>query len=105
MFYFAIFLKDKILLQVHVSVKINLLLNFKGVLNNFEYHRFAACIQKRYGDFVKLRIKNKWALFVFHPDTAKEILLKKSKYPITGSLEVYRVYNEQKKLHPPMISL
>lgn len=76
-----------------------------GVLNNFEYHRFAACIQKRYGDFVKLRIKNKWALFVFYPDTAKEILLKKSKYPIVGSLEVYRVYNEQKKLHPPMISL
>lgn len=103
MFYFAIFLKDEILLQV--SVKINSFLNFKGVLNNFEYHRFAACIQKRYGDFVKLRIKNKRALFVFHPDTAKEILLKKSKYPITGSLEVYRVYNEQKKLHPPMISL
>lgn len=76
-----------------------------GILKNFEYHEFAACIQKRYGDFVKLRIKNKWALFVFHPDTAKDILLKKSKYPISGNLEVYRIYNEQRKLYPPMISL
>ncbi|XP_061169532.1 probable cytochrome P450 12d1 distal, mitochondrial [Saccostrea echinata] len=86
-------------------IGIMLLSQSQGGLKNFEFHKFAAQMQKQYGDIVKLRIKRKWGIFVFHPDIAKEVLEKHTKLPVTSGVEVYKVYSEHKKLYPALGNL
>lgn len=76
-----------------------------GELKNFEFHRFAAHVQQLYGDFVKLRIKDKWNIFVFHPDIAKEIFKINIKNPYRPGVDVFREYSKNRKQYPSLANL
>lgn len=79
--------------------------NSIGELKNFEFHRFAAHVQQLYGDFVKLRIKDKWNIFVFHPDIAREIFKINIKNPYRPGVGVFREYSKNRKQYPSLANL
>lgn len=72
---------------------------------DFQVKKFCSQLQKRYGDIARTRIKDKWAVFIFHPDLAKEVLEIQVKYPYRPPIDILRVYNDQHKLSQSLATL
>ncbi|XP_034335699.2 probable cytochrome P450 49a1 [Magallana gigas] len=72
---------------------------------DFQLQTFCSRLQKKYGDIVRTRIKDKWAVFIFHPDLAKEVLEIQVKYPYRPPIDIVRVYNDEQKLSQNLATL
>ena len=63
----------------------------------FEIRKFAEKLRESYGDIVKVRLKDRWHVFLFHPDTAKQVLEIQIPRPYRPPIDVLAVYNKKKK--------
>ncbi|XP_022341525.2 putative cytochrome P450 49a1 [Crassostrea virginica] len=68
-----------------------------GVYKEFEIRKFAEKLRESYGDIVKVRLKDRWHVFLFHPDTAKQVLEIQIPQPFRPPIDVLAVYNRKKK--------
>ncbi|XP_061169294.1 probable cytochrome P450 49a1 [Saccostrea echinata] len=68
--------------------------------------KFMTAIHKRYGDIARIRTTtNKWGVFLFHPDLAKEVLEIQIKNPFRPPIDVLRIYNEKENLSQSLATL
>jgi hypothetical protein len=50
-------------------------------------------------------MRNQWALFIFHPDIAKDGLEIKTKYPKSAGVDIFKAYKEHRNLYPALATL
>ncbi|XP_062614821.1 ecdysone 20-monooxygenase-like [Saccostrea cucullata] len=63
-------------------------------------------IHKRYGDIARIRTTtNKWGVFLFHPDFAKEVLEIQIRNPFRPPIDILRIYNEKENLSQSLATL
>lgn len=74
-------------------------------LDDVQVKTFCSQLQKKFGDIVRIRIKNNWGVFIFDPDLAKEVLEIQLKYPYRPPVDILRVYNDRHKLSQSLVTL
>ncbi|XP_061175602.1 probable cytochrome P450 49a1 [Saccostrea echinata] len=67
-----------------------------GLYPKFKFADFATKLQETFGDLVKTRLKDKWTVFVFHPDIAKEVMDIRMPHPYRPPIDILAAYSSRK---------